>query len=423
MLTCRKLATLLILTTLVVSVSVQAGEKDPVTGDVYAQFQQLQYPQLQSELDLIVPESGGYLITGPLDVRVSTDDIVDRIYRAIRIVCPDLASVDSVISAIKSTQEISVGSMANHLSTASKKEPVGFRGVLMDITWQDKSFSLLICTTQQIRWLIWFKQFVSGTIPDAGVESLQKYSESVSDYLYQLDLGNLQAEPPVATDFGVPERCDIFATPPDYVIQGYDNYMNYLYAHREIRTDFARGVKAFVPTDSLLDLIINRAPAEAFPNKEAPMLQNEYRKFFGRNGDVRVMETLTAAGFDTLQTGEYFFAVGITGKIRFGRELLRAEVERIEKETGQKVPRANHAFLFPGEPILTAGAFFVERNGSPKIVEITAQSGHYFYSNVSPTIREDISLRSDHYLMTLGHFFKALRSLGIEYGDVLVSKF
>ncbi|UCE24832.1 MAG: hypothetical protein JSU74_01920, partial [Candidatus Zixiibacteriota bacterium] len=156
---------------------------------------------------------------------------------------------------------------------------------------------------------------------------------------------------------------------------------------------------------------------------EAPMLQHEYRKFFDRGGDTRVMETLTQAGFDTLAEGEYFFAVSLAGKIRFGRELLRAEVEHLEKQTGRKVPRANHAFLFPGEPVLTAGAFFIEKDDVPKIARVTAQSGHYFYSNVSKTIREDISQRSDHYLLTLGHFFGALRDLGIPYDNILISKF
>ena len=50
---------------------------------------------------------------------------------------------------------------------------------------------------------------------------------------------------------------------------------------------------------------------------------------------------------------------------RFAFEKPREEVERIEQETGRKVPRANHAFLFPGEPVLTAGAFFVALDPDP----------------------------------------------------------
>ena len=92
-------------------------------------------------------------------------------------------------------------------------------------------------------------------------------------------------------------------------------------------------------------------------------------------------------------------------------------------ETGKEVPRANHAFLFPGEAILTAGAFFVDvENDSPVLTRVNAQSGHYFYSNVSSSIQNDIAVRSDEYLLTLGHFFIALESLGIPYDAIRVSK-
>jgi hypothetical protein len=123
-----------------------------------------------------------------------------------------------------------------------------------------------------------------------------------------------------------------------------------------------------------------------------------------------------------LAEGEYFYAVGLNGKIRFALEMPREQVQRIEEETGRRLPRANHAFLFPGEPVLTAGAFFVERSPEARIAAVNTQSGHYFYSNVSPTVREDISVRSDRYLLTVGHFFKALDREGICHEGVLVSK-
>ena len=100
----------------------------------------------------------------------------------------------------------------------------------------------------------------------------------------------------------------------------------------------------------------------------------------------------------------------------------REEVDRIEQMSGRKVPRANHAFLFPGEAILTAGAFFVDNDGEAKIVAVNAQSGHYFYSNVTPSVREDIAVRSNQYLLTLGHFFRSLDRAGIPSDRVLISK-
>ncbi|HEX2897335.1 MAG TPA: hypothetical protein VHP63_04715, partial [candidate division Zixibacteria bacterium] len=133
------------------------------------------------------------------------------------------------------------------------------------------------------------------------------------------------------------------------------------------------------------------------------------------------LRTLTKAIFDSLQPGEYFFGVGVNGSIRFGRELTREEVAKIE-QTGQKPARANHAFLFPGEPLLTAGAFFINCEEPGKLDRVNTQSGHYFYSNITSTIKEDIAERSDSYFLSIGHFFTTLDSLGIQYSDVVVSK-
>jgi hypothetical protein len=232
----------------------------------------------------------------------------------------------------------------------------------------------------------------------------------------------MESTPPVATDFGLQEAVDLYAKPPDYVISGYDNYVNYLTSHSSLTTDFATGILAFIPSDSTLEVIKSAVPREAFPNKEAPMFANECRKYFERGGNLKELKTLSVASFQELEEGEYFFGVGLDGSIRFARELLRAEVHRIEKSTGQKLPRSNHAFLFPGEPLLTAGAFFIERDSVSHLTEVNAQSGHYFYSNISQSIREDISQKSDYYLKSLGHFFSALDRIGIPYSKVLISK-
>jgi hypothetical protein len=221
---------------------------------------------------------------------------------------------------------------------------------------------------------------------------------------------------------GLPSSVALYPPRPGYVIEGYENYRQFLLGHEEIRTDFARAIKAFVPTDSLVRYWIAHPPQIAYPNKEEPLIQFEFRKFFERGGELDGIRTLTRERMSELQPGEYFFAVGLSGRIRYGYELPREEVDRLEAETGRKVPRANHAYLFPGEPVLTAGAFFVDADGGARIAAVNAQSGHYFYSNVTPSVREDISLRSNGYLLTLAHFFAALEREGIPFDDILVSK-
>jgi hypothetical protein len=310
----------------------------------------------------------------------------------------------------------------DNIEKARSDKPDGYRGAIASMIWQGEEIAVQLNTIQQTRWLVWARETLLDEGLDVNRKRLRRYAEEVSDYLYRIDTGYVDAPAPQASEFDLPETVDFYAPPPPYVIEGYENYKAFLHEHAGISTEFAHGVLAFMPNDSLLDILKSIAPTVAYPNKEAPMLQHEYRKFFARGGDPLIIKTLTPQTLQSLQPGEYFFAVGLDGSIRYGRELLREEVERIEEETGKKVPRANHAFLFPGEPILTAGAFFIDNASPPRIAHVNAHSGHYFYSNVTPTIREDIAERSDDYLLTLGHLFRALDRLGIPYDSILVSK-
>ncbi len=269
-----------------------------------------------------------------------------------------------------------------------------------------------------VRFNIWYKHLLYDSI--AMPES---YRDAVRSYLGQASSGHFDAIPPKAVEYGLPPELDFYPERPPYVIEGYQNYKDFLHSHAEIETEFISGVTAFVPTLETLDRLRKNAPREAFLNRETEKFQEEFREFLERGGQMSILQTLTREGFDTLKAGEYFFAVGMSGRIRFGRELMREEVKRIEEETGHKVPRANHAFLFPGEAILTAGAFFISDCEPGKISKVNAQSGHYFYSNIRPTIREDISEHSNYYLTTLGHFFNALDELAIPYDGIVVSKF
>lgn len=396
-----------------------AGPNDPIRGEQFEQLVRAQRPALQTVLREILPVSDGYCVTGPLMLLSSGNSEINALYSAVRVICSDLKTLRSAAVLLQNNEKLSIDEITPTIDSPKETNLTGFRGVLARVRWQESQQSVRLTTTNQERFLIWAaRQELPFT------ENMRGYALAISEYLFAIDNGELTKPEPVAGDYGLPTGADLYAAPPDYVIEGYDNYLAFLEKHASLKTDFAAGILAFIPSDSLLDVLKTLSPDEAFPNKEWPMLQTEYRKFFSRGGDVQTMNSLTRAGFDTLEAGEYFFAVSMNGDVRFGRELLRAEVQRLEQETGRKLPRANHAFLFPGEPILTAGAFFiVEDHDGHHLSEVNAQSGHYFYSNVSATIREDIAERSNHYLLTLGHFFKALDQLDIPYQRILISKF
>jgi hypothetical protein len=405
----------------VAAASSVAGPKDPLRGAAFEKLVGAQDLEFQDFLRTLLPEEAGFVVTGPIDPVFDVASDYATFFSLPRVICAD---ADVCKTAARLFEEAHPAKIRGIEAVSWPKSPCyqGHCGHVLELEFGDRTGSILFLTFQQNRWLIWLRRALS--VGDVDPDAMTQYSDWIIHYLCSLDgeSDTGQTDPPSAADFGLTPEYDLYPPRPDYVIEGYQNYKDYLDEHADIETYFGDGILAFVPTDSLLDVLKRDAPPVAWPNKEAPLLQHEFKKFFERGGDPRVMRTLTAEVLETLTPGEYFYAVGLSGKIRFAYETPREEVERVESETGKKLPRANHAFLFPGEPVLTAGAFFVEHDPGARIVEVDTHSGHYFYSNVSGTIRDDISRRSDDYLLTIGHFFKALDREGIPYDHILISK-
>ena len=111
------------------------------------------------------------------------------------------------------------------------------------------------------------------------------------------------------------------------------------------------------------------------------------------------------------KNGEYAFAVGVDGEVRFVRNTDASS------SLWSQLP---HTLLFPLDSILTAGSFVIERDSIPHITRVNICSDIFFYDQTS---RADMRQQSDRFLTTLGHFFQALDRLGIPYHEVLISKF
>jgi len=405
---------------LLLAVQILAGPKDPIEGREFDKFVESQNDELQEALRAIFTEETGYIVTGSLDPNVSDTTILVS-YGSVRVICPNLESLNRSLMVLKSRKELKVRNSLTFTETSDSTAFPGYRGIMAEVHFGETDFGLQLQTINQLRFLIWMHSLYSISDSTVDTAAWNEYAVAVSEYLHEIDKGNLSATEPKAVDNKLPVSFDIYAPAPPYVIEGYQNYKDYLFSHAAVTTDFAVNVLGFVPTVETLGALKNHAAYIAFPNKEAPLLQDELRKFIQRGGQLSSMHTLTKEIFDTLQPGEYFFGVGLNGNIRFGRELTREEVAKIE-ETGKKPARANHAFLFLGEPLLTAGAFFVGCETGARLSRVNTQSGHYFYSNITSTIKVDIAERSDSYFLSIGHFFSTLDNLGIVYSDVVVTK-
>jgi hypothetical protein len=395
---------------LILIFSVHSGSSDPIKNADFENLTNAQNAEFQKELRNIFPESKGFMVSGPLCHYDFSDSIKFQCGK-IRVICADAYVFDEGLKMAESDKRFSL------YDTRYPFEK------FFEFKDSDIVDTFKLETFQSVRYDIYIHS-IEGPLdaednfnpqrdgPDDG-ERMEMWQ-----YFVQIDSGRV----PAVSDLDAAVLDALYPPPPPYIIEGYQNYKDYLYSYSEIRSDFIQGVTAFIPTPGTLQWFKDNAPEQGFPNKEAAIVQREFQDFFDRGGDIRVIHTLTRESFDSLESGEYFFAVNPAYIIRFGKEIDRTEVARIESETGKKVPRANHAFLFPGECILAAGAFFIDSNREVKLVKVNAQSGHYFYSNLNESIKEDISEGSDHYLLTLGHFFKALDILGIPYQNIMISK-
>lgn len=397
---------------------------EPITGPAFDSLLSAQNLPLQRLLDSLYSEDSGYITAGPLDCRFQGDSISYCLFRSLRVICPSIGSLEYAFSNLKKCSTITIDRWISHIHMARQETPLGYRGILAVVVFQGKTAYVQFNTIQETRWLIWahdaLRQDSARTIsPDQWAG----YARAMSEYLYAVDQNWPDNTSPKAGSFGLPDTMDFFPPLPEPAITPYQNYLNLFAPHTAITTDFARGINAFYPADSLLKALKTNAPAVAYPNKNSRSFQLEFANFISRGGDLREIKTLTKRVFDSLAAGEYVYAVSLSGKIRITREPAPGEIERYERMKAHKMPLIAESFLFPGEPVLVAGKLVVGRDSVSYIAEVNVRSSHYFQSLFSPAITSEIAEKSNDYLLSLGHFFRALEQAGIGNRPVLIRKF
>ena len=250
-----------------------AGSVDSVENRRYQSFVDKQNVELQKKLSEVLPEESGYIVVGPMNTHFLQEDFPGIYYGIPRVICPDLDALKKSIELINGNSKLQIQSSQINIENAANRPLRGFRGVILTVKFNSQENIVTIFTLQQLRLLLWTSQVL--TVEDFSDRDglLRKYAFKISDHLYQLDRGNLDAPEPKAVDFGLEEKYDLYAPAPDYVIQGYQNYKDYLKSHAEIVTSNVSEVLAFVPTQAGLERIKHDAPQIAYPNKESPLLQ------------------------------------------------------------------------------------------------------------------------------------------------------
>ena len=403
-----------ILATILLSVTPffsHAAEPFTVTGSAFEAFVRAQDTSFQRQLEQILPESLGYQVTGPIDPATPCAEEMRWVFRSVRVICPDLESVKPAIERLRESKLFRVKKSKEHINKAKGSSPSGFRGVIVSGLFDKLEKVVVLQTLQQTRWLVWARGSLLKRTDSEQRPGLKQYSLALSNYFHHLDTRQNDFPAPRAVDFDVSDDSDPFSAAPLEIIEEPESFEALLDSNRVLKVDFARHMSGFIPTGALVDKFIADAPRIAFTNKGGALFQRQIQTFCEKVGNWRSLQTLSRSTADSLETGEYFFAVGISGKIRFGHLPLEGQ------------PVANETFLFPGEPVQTAGRFSVCCSKSGRILKVSTPSREYFYSNLAPTIRDDIVRRSDQYLSTLGHFLEAMQRLGIPTKEMVLSKF
>lgn len=392
-------------------------------------------PEVEAELGLVQKVFRERFVYSPLDPAFAAgldQETVRRIYGAYRILCSDPEDMQAALAEAGSPPEDARASvLLDHSDRPRKDYPAGWVGVLYRLEGSGVECEVQVTTYHAHRWNVWARgTYVGGE--ERPSESLDRYGFAVGAHLQAVDRAHAEGSEipaaPRAREYDIEEVYDLFTEPPPYVIEGYRNYLDYLESHREIRWPLMQGIYEFWPTRETLDRLIALAPrGELFRNKEISMFQQEVRKFAERGGDFRSIFELDAESFSSLEPGLYFFGLDRYGRILCGRELHRTEILKAEQK-GIELPRANHAFLFPGEALLSAGEMEIARAraDAPEenvLVLLNTASGHYFYSNKTETIRTDIADEGDRYFLSLGHVVRVLGDMGISLDQLRLAKF
>jgi hypothetical protein len=350
----------------------------------------------------ILPDSTYFCIMGALDPTRKGPTETALLFQTMRIVCPDLSSLQQAVRTLKDCKEIKIKTLRHDIEKARSSDPTGYRGIIVRLVWHDQEKHIQLLTFQQLRWLLWAETALSVD-PKAETKANRAYSKAVSDYLDAVDRGELPTTIPRASDFALAQRSDLYPPLTDDEIVFTDSVA-------EIITSFAHGITAFAPTESLLDEFKLLSSNQTFVESDPAMFQWQCREYFAAGQTLASIKTLSPENFQRLEPGEYAFAIGIDGALRFTKI----------NESNTRWSKLPQAILFCNQEVLTSGSFVIEKNPIVRFSRVNIRS-HTLLGNL--TTQAEPRRLSDQRLTTLGHFFQALDRLGISYYGILISKF
>lgn len=381
-------------------------------------------PPMMQTLLTVFPEERGWFVDSPLGSAPNMPEKARAVFEQPRVIVPDLDGLQIALGRLfASSGQLAIKKINRHDEKPGIDGLPGLRGIWCEM--EDESlvgFSIL--TPNQNRFLIWAKDHY---YPAFAIDSIERkvrdwYARSVSEYLASIDYDVPDNPVPDAAERRLPSWMELYPAPPPMDESSGEKLNDLMAANAEIKIWGWGGLTAFIPSESAIERFISSATDTLYTDKDAALFQGEFRRFLEAGGRPDQVIALTRGVFDTLSPGIYSFAVDAYGRIRVAR---RATVQMpYASNANTSSAQVGHDMLFPGSSVLTAGSLEIARSQDQTAIEmISTRSESYFYSVISPTVREDVVRNAETYLLSLGHLFASLRSMQVPLDGVLIRKF
>lgn len=371
-----------------------------------------------AELDRRLPTDSGYWALGPLDVAADAPDTTNLVRSTLRIIVPDGDASRSIARRLWvptggiALQELQPG------DTLPVQPPPGYTGRFLRGTLVGQPVYVQVFTVQAHRWLLWAEQVLVTQGADTVRGPIVRYSEAVGRYLTGLSSGS-SSTAPAARDFDLAPGFDLFAELPAPVIRDRAGYEGLLAQNRAFALDDrVKDVYGIVPAPPLEKWLEGEVNEVLRRDQEGEAgLQRRYRDYRAAGGIWTGLPVLSPETLARLRPGRYAYAVDRYDVIRVGR---------LPASGDTSAATITPALLVHGEPVRVAGELTVGLgpDGRPRLTELDIRSEEYLFSNLSLSIYDDVSRRSDDYLQGMvGHVLRALDAAGLSRDNLLIRKF
>lgn len=365
-----------------------------------------------------LPTDSGYFVLGPLDLEVQVTNPSDPIRTTLRVLAPDPRSSRLLTRRLwVPTGGVALEELQPSDSLLIQSLPPGYPGRLIKGTIVGDSTLVQVLTVQEHRWLLWAERSGVAEIRGDASGPVARYSNEVARYLAAIDSGFATSGPPRARAYGLDPIYELYAEPPAPVVRELEGYLDLLARHREFTlNDAVRDVLGFIPGPELLAWFETESPEVLYPNKNGELaLQHRYREYENAGGGWIGFPVLSPPTLSRLEPGRYVYAADRYGFVRVAPGV----------GTVAAGPTVSAAMLMHGDPVRAAGELVLveELDGSLRVAEINIRSEDYFFSNRSLSLYEDVEVRSDRYLRSLGPVVKGLDTARVPVGGVLIRKF